>query len=86
VPTVERGLWLPAFCSIEMAGDRPFDRVDVGLFHELEELPRVGRQRLYIATLAFRVQGVERERGLARARQTGDHGEPLARQIELDAL
>jgi hypothetical protein len=23
VPTVERGLWLVAFCSIEIAGDRP---------------------------------------------------------------
>ena len=45
------------------------DQVDVGLFHELQELPRVGRQRLDVAALAFGVERVERERGLARAGQ-----------------
>ena len=62
------------------------DQVDVGLFHQLQELPRVGRQRLDIAALAFRVQGIEGERRLARARQTGDHDELVTRQIEVDVL
>jgi len=46
------GLWLAAFCSIEIAGDSPRSD-DVGLFHQLQELPRVGRERLDIAALSF---------------------------------
>jgi len=38
------------------------DEVDVGLFHQLQELACVGRQRLDVAALAFGVQGVERKR------------------------
>ena len=43
------------------------DEVHVGLFHQLQKLPRVGRQRLHVAALAFGVQGVERQRAFARA-------------------
>ncbi len=60
------------------------DEVDVGLFHQLQELAGVGRQRLDVAALALGVEGVEGERGLARARQSGDHGQPVARQVEAD--
>ena len=63
-----------------------FDQVDVGLFHQLQELPRVGRQRLDVAPLALGVERVERERALARAGQTGDHDQPVPRQIEVDVL
>ena len=62
------------------------DQVDVGLLHQLQELPRVGRQRLDVAALAFGVQRVERERGLAGTGETGDHDQPLARQVEIDVL
>ena len=86
VPTVERGFREVVFCSMEMAGDRPVDMVDVGLLHHVEELPRIGRQRLDIAPLALGIDGVEGERGLAGARQPGDHHELLARQIERDVL
>jgi hypothetical protein len=51
-------------------GDRraqALDQVDVGLFHQLQKLPRVSRQRLDIAPLALGVQRVEGERGFARA-------------------
>ena len=48
---------------------QPFDVVDVGLFHHRQELPRVRRQRFDVATLAFRVQRIERERRLARPGQ-----------------
>jgi hypothetical protein len=42
------------------------DQVDVGLLHQLQELPRVGGQRLDVAALPFGVQRVEGERRLAR--------------------
>ena len=62
------------------------DMVDVGLLHHVEELPRIGRQRLDIAPLALGIDRVEGERGLAGARESGDHHERLARQIERDIL
>ena len=65
---------------------QPVDMVDIRLLHHVEELPRVGRQRLDIASLAFGVDRVEGERALARARQPGDHHELLARQLERDVL
>ena len=63
-----------------------FDQVDVGLFHELQELARVGGQGFHIAALAFCVQRVECERRLARTGQTGDHDQAPARQINVDVL
>ena len=51
-------------------GDRgrdAFDPVDLRLVHAVEELARVGRERLDVAPLTFRVHGVERERRFARA-------------------
>ena len=62
------------------------DEVDVGLFHQLQELPRVGRERLDIAALALGVERVEGERGLARAGQPGDHRQPVPRQVEVEVL
>jgi hypothetical protein len=70
-------------------GDRrrqALDQVDVGLLHELEELARVGRQRLDVAALPLGVERVEGERGLARARQPGDHHQFFARQLKVDVL
>ena len=65
---------------------KPFDQIDVGLFHQLQKLARVSRQRFDVAALAFRVQRVERERRLARARQSRDHDQPVPRQIEIDVF
>ena len=65
---------------------QPFDQVDVGLFHQLQELARVGRQRLDVAALAFGVQRVEGERRFARAGQAGDDGQLVARQVEVDVF
>ena len=42
------------------------DRIDVRLLHLLQELARVGRERLDVAPLAFGVNRVEGERRLAR--------------------
>ena len=67
-------------------GGEALDVVDVRLLHDRQELPRVGRQRFDVAPLALGVDGVEGERGLARAGQSGDHDQPVARQVQVDAL
>ena len=65
-------------------GREALDAVDVGLLHHRQELPRVSRQRLDIATLTLGVQGVEGERRLARARQASHDDELVARQVDVD--
>ena len=70
-------------------GDRradAVDRVDVGLLHPLEELARVGRQRLDVAALPFGVDRVEGERRLARAADAGDDDQPAGGQRDVDVL
>ena len=86
MPTVERGLRLVVFCSIEIAGDRPSIDVDVRLAHQLQELPGIGRQRLDVAPLALGVDRVERQRGLAGAGQSGDHSQLVARDVDIHVL
>ena len=65
-------------------GRQALDEIDVGLVHLAQELPRVAAQALDVATLAFRVDRVERQAALAAAGQTGDHDEPVARQVDVD--
>ena len=60
--------------------------IDIGLLHLSQELARVRAQRLDVATLTFRIDGVERERRLAAPRQPGDHDELVARQGQVDVL
>ena len=62
------------------------DRIDVGLVHLAQELPRVGRQRLDVAALPLRVDGVEGKARLAGAREPGDDDQGVARQLEGDIL
>jgi hypothetical protein len=76
VPTVERGFLLTAFCSI----------VHFWFFHLADELAGVGREGLDVAPLALRVQRVEGQRGLAAARDAGDHHQLKARQPDVDVL
>ncbi len=67
-------------------GREPLDEVDVGLVHLAEELARVGRQRLDVATLALGEDRVERERGLAGPGQPREHDERVAGKVERDVL
>src|SRR5207237_7550967 len=70
-------------------GDRgadALDTVDVGLFHPLEELPGVGRQRLDVTPLSFRVYRVEGERRFARPADPGHHDERSRWQRQVHVL
>ena len=61
-----------------------FDGVHVGALDLVEELARVGRERLDVAALALGVDGVEGQRALARAGETGDHRQRIARNADVD--
>ena len=60
------------------------DAVDVGLVHAVEELPNVRREGLDVAALAFGVERVEGERGLAGAGGAGDDGELAEGEVEVE--
>ncbi len=67
-------------------GRDAFDGLHLGLLHHLHVLPGVGRHALDIAALALGEQGVESQRGLARAAGPGDDDELMARQADVDPL
>ncbi len=60
------------------------DDVDIGLVHQLQKLPRVGRQAFDIASLAFGIQGIEGQARFARSAQPGDHHQLVAWNVEVD--
>ena len=62
------------------------DLVDVRLLHHLQELARISREALDVAALALGIDGVEGERGFARAGQPGEHHQGVARNVEIDIL
>ena len=62
------------------------DQVGVGLVHPFEELAGVGGQGLDVAALAFGVERVEGQGGLARAADPGDDDELVERDVEVDPL
>ena len=74
------------FWRMAIAGADAVDAVDVRLLHPLEELPRVGGQRLDVAALPFGVDRVEGERRLARSADAGDDDQLAERQREVDVL
>ena len=65
---------------------KPFDRIDIGALHLVEELARVGGKRFDVAALALGVKGVEGERGFARTGETGDDGKRVSGNLEADVL
>ncbi len=67
-------------------GRQPVDQVDVRLLHLIEKLPRVRRQRFDVPTLSLRVDRVEGERRLARARQARDDDELVPGDVDVDVL
>ena len=70
-----------AACRSLLDGDRrgkTLDLLDVGLLHAVEELPRVGGERLDVAALPFRVESVEGKRRLAASRKPRNNSERVA--------
>ena len=70
-------------------GDRrgeTFDAFDIGLLHQFEKLARIGGQALDIPPLAFCIDRVEGERGLARTGQPRQHDKLVARNVHVDIL
>ncbi len=63
-----------------------FDGVDVGALDLVEKLAGVGGESFDVAALAFGVDGVEGERRFTGAREAGDHGEGVARDLDVDVL
>jgi len=61
-----------------------FDALDLRLVHTVQELARIRRERFDVAPLPLGVDGVEGERGLARAADARNHDELVERQIEVD--
>ena len=46
---------------------KTFNKIDVRFLHLIEKLPSVGGKAFDVASLAFRVEGVESQRRFARA-------------------
>ena len=67
-------------------GREAVDALDVGLGELLEELPRVGAERLDVAALPLGVDGVERERGLPRTARSSEHDQLPARERHAHVL
>src|SRR5207302_10561519 len=65
-------------------GGEAVNGVHVGALHLIEELAGVGGEGFDVAALSFGVDGVEGERGFAGARETGDYGEGVARDADVD--
>ena len=62
------------------------DRVDVGLLHHLQELPRVRGERLDVPPLPLGVDRVEGQAGLAGPGQAGNADERVPRKRDGDVL
>src|SRR2546425_9968243 len=59
------------------------DLIYIRLLDALQELPGIGRKRLDVAALAFRIDGVKRQAGFARAAHAGDHGDGVVRDVKV---
>ena len=67
-------------------GGKPLDDVDFGALHLVEELAGVGGKGFDVSPLTFGVDGVESERGFARTGKSGNDGERVARDFQVDVL
>ena len=65
---------------------QPVDEVHVGLVHLAEELAGIRGQGLHVPALALGEDGVERQAGLARAGQPGEHDQGVPGQVERHVL
>ena len=62
----------------------PDHLVNVGFLHAFQELARVGGEGFDVATLALGIDRVKGQAGLAGARYSGDHRDPVVRDFAVD--
>ena len=70
-------------------GDRrrkALDVIDLRLLHLADELPGVGAEAFDVAPLALGIDRVHGQRGLARAARPAADGQPVAGNVDVDAL
>jgi hypothetical protein len=67
-------------------GGEPVDAVDFGPRQLVEELAGVDGQGFHVAALALGIEGVEGQAALAGAGHAGQADQPVARQVQLDAV
>ena len=67
-------------------GGETVDRLQIGLPHLVEELPRVRGEGLHVLPLALGEDGVEGEGTLARARDARHHHEAVSGNTEVEVL
>ena len=60
--------------------------LDLGLVHAVEKLPRIGREALDIAPLAFSVQDIESQTRLARPTDPGHHRQLAQGNLHIDVF
>ena len=60
--------------------------LDLRLLHLLQKLAGIGTERFDILPLALGIDGIERQRTLARTAHAGHHDEPVPRDIDVDIL
>ena len=65
---------------------KALDGVHVRPLHLVQKLPGIGGERFHVAPLAFGVDGVKRQRGLAGAGGAGDYRERVAGNFQADVL
>jgi len=70
-------------------GDRrrePLDKINIRLFHLVEELPRISGETFDIAALPLGIKSIERQRGLPRATQARNDNELLPWNLHMKVL
>jgi hypothetical protein len=67
-------------------GRDAFDGIDIRFVHAVEELPDVRRKSFHVTALAFGVERVEGEGGLARTGGTRDDGQFPERDFQIEIL
>ena len=76
-------------CGLLLDGNRgrqPANGLVLGLLHLAEKLARVGGERFNVASLSFGVEGVEGQRGLAGAGDSGQHRQLFFGDLDVDVL
>ena len=62
------------------------DVIDIGLFHAVQKLPRVGTEAFDVAPLPLGIERIECQRRLSGTADPRDHDELLPRNLNGDIL